>query len=400
MSLITLNMEDGLLIGSVSHGSDHSAGPVEVIRGYFAGGVGEVIRSCLDIGIKRHHHIESIGSKGQPLNGFDVIRTVIVNLNQGHKVIAVDADGTVGTPHIAFPVSGIRVVWCSLEVGGEDIFHIFNGDFLFRHHAPWNIVRIWCEICGRAIPAPCARIQAAAHIPCTWGIVDVVGIVMTAKSISWVENAVHSQIQVIFLNKILQICRAHIFFLLGKGIFQVELVDTKLIRHDHIDIIRYFAGYPVMTADGFKPPDFIGILKSNAVHFISAVLFKQAAEALNPFTGTANIRQDQAYNIFLTDTALGFFMSIFRGLINNQWISAKHSWIGSDGFCGCHGHIGFIDAAGCPDTIAFKGVGYSGITHRIVRKVDFHMGKDRYVFAGLLIRVNHHVFLRGKSAGR
>ena len=213
MFLITLNMEDGLLIGSVSHGSDHSAGPVEVIRGYFAGCVGEVIRSCLDIGIKRHHHIESIGSKGQPLNGFDVIRTVIVNLNQGHKVIAVDADGTVGTPHIAFPVSGIRVVWCSLEVGGEDIFHIFNGDFPFRNHAPWNIVGIWCEICSRAIPAPCARIQAAAHIPCTRCIVNVVGIIMAAKSISWIENAVHSQIQVIFLNKIFQIGGAHVFLL-------------------------------------------------------------------------------------------------------------------------------------------------------------------------------------------
>ena len=86
---------------------------------------------------------------------------------------------------------------------------------------------------------------------------------MTAKSISWVENAVHSQIQVIFLNEILQIRRAHIFFLLGKSIFQIKLVDTKLIWHDHIDIIRYFAGDPMMTADGFKPPDFIGILKSN-----------------------------------------------------------------------------------------------------------------------------------------
>ncbi len=66
----------------------------------------------------------------------------------GHKVTAVHADGNVGTPHIAFPVSGIRVVWCSLEVGGEDIFHIFNGDFSFRNHAPWNIVGIWCEICS------------------------------------------------------------------------------------------------------------------------------------------------------------------------------------------------------------------------------------------------------------
>jgi len=155
-----------------------------------------------------------------------------------------------------------------------------------------------------------------------------------------------------------------------------------------------------MTADGFKPPDFIGILKSNAVHFISAVLFKQAAEALNPFTGTANIRQDQAYNIFLTDTALGFFMSIFRGLINNQWISAKHSWIGSDGFCGCHGHIGFIDAAGSPDTVAINCIGNSGIAHRIIRKVDLYVREDRDVFARLFIRMNDHIFFGCKFAGR
>ena len=81
------------------------------------------------------------------------------------------------------------------------------------------------------------------------------------------------------------------------------------------DIIRYFAGYPVMTADGFKPPDLLRILKSNAVHFISAVLFKQAAEAFDTFTGTANIRQNQAYNIFLADTAFNLFLFIFGRLI-------------------------------------------------------------------------------------
>ena len=112
-----------------------------------------------------------------------------------------------------------------------------------------------------------------------------------------------------------------------------------------------------MTADSLKPPDLLRILKSNAVHFISAILLKQTAEAFDTFTGTANIRQNQAYNIFLADTAFNLFLSIAGRLINNQWISAKHSWIGSDGFCGCHGHIGFIDAAGCPDTIAFKAAG-------------------------------------------
>ena len=155
-----------------------------------------------------------------------------------------------------------------------------------------------------------------------------------------------------------------------------------------------------MTADGFKPPDFIRILKSDAVHFISAVLFKQAAKAFDTFTGAADIRQNKAYDIFFADTAFDFFLSIFGRMIDNQWISTQNSGIGSDGFGGGHGNIGFIDAAGGPDTFAFKGIWYSGITHRIVRKVDFHMGKDRYVFAGLLIRVNHHVFLRGKSAGR
>ncbi len=39
-----------------------------------AGCVGEIIRSGLDIGIKRHHHVESVGSKCKPLNSFDVIR--------------------------------------------------------------------------------------------------------------------------------------------------------------------------------------------------------------------------------------------------------------------------------------------------------------------------------------
>ena len=223
---------------------------------------------------------------------------------------------------------------------------------------------------------------------------------MAAESISRIENAVHSQIQMVFFNKIFQIGRTHIFFLLGKSIFQIELVNTKLIWHDYIDIIRHFAGHPVMTADSLKPPDLLRILKSNAVHFISAILLKQTAEAFDTLSGTVNIWQYKADDVFFTNTAFDFFLSVFGRLINNERVCTKYSWVGSDGFGGGHGNIGFIDAAGCPDTIAFKGVGYSGITHRIVRKVDFHMGKDRYVFAGLLIRVNHHVFLRGKSAGR
>ena len=125
----------------VGHGGNHSAGPVEVIRGYFARWVlEEVIWCCLDIGIERHHHVESIGSKGQPLNGFDVIRTIVVNLNQRHKVIAVDTDGTVSPAYCFPPVSGIRGRMVFPGSGRRDIFHIFNGDFPFRNHAPWNIV--------------------------------------------------------------------------------------------------------------------------------------------------------------------------------------------------------------------------------------------------------------------
>ena len=213
MFLITLNMEDRFLIGSVCHSSDHSAGPVEVVCGDVAGCVGEIIRSCLDICVKWHHDVESVGCKCKPLDGLDIIRTIIINLNQRHKVIAVNADRTVGATHIALSVSGIRVVRGSLEMRRENIFHILYSNFLFRHHAPWNIVGIWCEVGSRTVPAPCARIQAAAHIPCTRCIVNVVGIIMAAKSISWIENAVHSQIQVIFLNKIFQIGGAHVFLL-------------------------------------------------------------------------------------------------------------------------------------------------------------------------------------------
>ena len=282
----------------------------------------------------------------------------------------------------------------------ENIFHILYSNFLFRHHAPWNIVGIWCEVGNRTVPAPCVRIQAATHIPCTWGIVNMIRIVMTAESISRIENAVHSQIQMVFFNKIFQIGRTHIFFLFGKSIFQIELVNTKLIWHDYIDIIRHFAGHPVMTADSLKPPDLLRILKSNAVHFISAILLKQTAEAFDTLSGTVNIWQYKADDVFFTNTAFDFFLSVFGRLINNERVCTKYSWVGSDGFCGGHGNIGFIDAAGCPDAVAFKGVGYSGITHRIVRKVDFHMGKDRYVFAGLPIRMNDHIFFWCKFAGR
>ena len=59
------------------------------------------------------------------------------------------------------------------------------------------------------------------------------------------------------------------------GMFTPDLSDENGEPINILGIIRYFFGNPVMSSNGFKPPDFIFILKSNTVHFIGTVCFKQ-----------------------------------------------------------------------------------------------------------------------------
>ena len=125
----------------------------------------------------------------------------------------------------------------------------------------------------------------------------MVGIVMAAERISRIENILRlslradGKVQMMLCHKFLHVRGAHIFLLFRQGILDIEPVDAQLVGHHHICLVRHSSGNPVMSADGFQPPDFIHILESNAIHLVSTVLFQQAAQALYTFPSVVNIRK-------------------------------------------------------------------------------------------------------------
>ena len=72
-----------------------------------------------------------------------------------------------------------------------------------------------------------------------------------------------------------------------------------------------------MSANGFKPPDLILILKSDTVHFIGTILLQQAAKPLYAFSCRMNIGKGQINDILFPDAASFLFPAVSCRLINN-----------------------------------------------------------------------------------
>ena len=140
---------------------------------------------------------------------------------------------------------------------------------------------------------------------------------MASEGISWIQNTVHREIQMVFFDKFFQVRGAHIFFLFAQRIFQIKGIDAQLVRHYHIHIIRHFSCHPVMSADRLQPPDLVSILESDSVIFICAIRFQKLSQPGNTLAGALNIRKHQAHDVFLSDTTRYFFLTVFCRLINH-----------------------------------------------------------------------------------
>ena len=161
---------------------------------------------------------------------------------------------------------------------GQDIFHILDSDLFLRNHAPRQIVGNRCKISKRTVPAIGVRIQIPLHKPCPGCVVYMICIVMTAEDIPRIQRTVHRKVQMVGFDKFFQICRAEEIFLFSVSIFQIKAVDSELVWHHDINLIRHSSCHPVMSSDGFQPPDLVFILKSDSVHLICPVLLQQAAK--------------------------------------------------------------------------------------------------------------------------
>ena len=175
------------------------------------------------------------------------------------------------------------------------------------------------------------------------------------------------------LYEFFQIRRAHIFPLLPEGIGKIKSVDSKLVRHNHIDIIRHSARHPVMSADRLQPPDLILILKRDAVHLIGSVLLQQASQTSDAFSRAADVRKHETHKVFLTDPSADLRLTVLCLLIYHQRIRAEHTRIRGDRLRRRHGNMCLIHAARRPDAFSVDRVRHCRVAHRLLRQLDLHM---------------------------
>ena len=228
----------------------------------------------------------------------------------------------------------------------------------------------------------------------------MVAVAVGAEDVAGIEGAVHGRVEVIDFNKLLEAGAAHEVLLCAIGIVKVKGIDTKLVGHYDIGIIRYAARHPVMSADGFEPPDFVDVLEGDAVHFIGAIRLMQHAEALDTFAGRVNIRQSDGDEVLFTDSSGNLFFTILCGLIDDQRIGGENTFIGRECLRCRHGDVGIVDACRCPYAFNRRiGLRHACIAHRIVRQSDGQMRDDRVIGARLLVGLDDDVALGREASG-
>ena len=190
--------------------------------------------------------------------------------------------------------------------------------------------------------------------------------------------SVNAQIEVILFGEILQSLRAHKLILFAVSVFEIEVVETELVRHNYIVIVRHSSCHPIVSADSFEPPNFIFILKCDSVHFICSVLFKKCAESFDTFSCGVDVWKSDCNHIFFADSAESFFdITVFARFSDSLYIfykriRRKHSFICCKRFGCSHRNILFVNAESPPNSFVFYRIRHTCVSHRIVRQIDFN----------------------------
>ena len=275
--LVTLDGVGGGSEGTVAQGGDDAVDPVEVLGGHAGGGVFEVGRRHIHVREERHQRIERVGTVSDPLHGAGGLRTVRANLHHRKLALAVDADRTVHVACALITKLTIRVERRALIVRAQHVLDVLDGHLALRLASPRDVIGSGLVIGVRAVPHLVIRVEEALHVPGARGVVHVVGVGMGAEGVARVERrgVLHGEVEMVGLDEFGQIGGAHVLVLLAQSVLKVEFVDTELVRHGHVGLVRHALGDPVMAAHGFQPPDLVGIGEGDAVHLVSAELLEQ-----------------------------------------------------------------------------------------------------------------------------
>ena len=273
----------------------------------------------------------------------------------------------------------------SLVVPGQDVFDVLHCDLFFRHQTPGQVIAVGGEIGLRSGPGKGIRVQLLQDPPCAGCVIGMIRIIVASESIPGIEGflRIHPQVQAVVLHECLQVRRADEVF----RIAEIKEVDPQLVGDHGIGIIRKTTGHPVVSANGFQPPDVFAVAEADAVHFIGPILLQQGSQTQAAFLCGSDIRQDDGHKILLADAAF------------HQRIGSLDPGIGGDGLRGSHRHVRCIDPSRSPFPFILHGVGNTGIGHGIIRKFDGDFGNHRGIAPGLVLGKDRHEFLRGIASG-
>ena len=254
----------------------------------------------------------------------------------------------------------------------------------------------------RAVPHLVVRVEEALHVPGARGVVHVVGVGVGAEGIARVErgSVLHREVQMVGFDEFGKVFGTHVRFLVTQSVLKVEFVDTELVRHGHVGLVRHALGNPVMAAHSFQPPDFVGVGEGDAIHLVGAEFLKQRAEALDALACGLDIRQHDGQEVLFADAAGHLGLIALGRRVFHERVGAEHALVGGQGFGGAHRHVRLVDAGLAPNTFLEVRVRHGGVLQRVVRQGDGQVGDHRLVFARLFLRLHDDEALRVELAVR
>ena len=192
-----------------------------------------------------------------------------------------------------------------------------------------------------------------------------------------------------------QVGGAHVVGLGALSVIQVKAVDTQLVGHGHIGIVRHALGDPVVTADGLEPPDLVHVAKGDAVVLVSAIALEQVAQDAHAVAGGLGIRQHQGHHVLLAqatgpcrDVSVLAFVAL-GGYVVDERVGAADALVGGERLgCG-HANIELVEAGLGPDAVARDNIGDARVAHGVIGQFNGQVTQDARVDARLLVGMHN-----------
>ena len=370
--LVALNGVGRGAEGAIAQGGDDAVGPVEVLGRHAGGGVLKVGGRGVHVREERYQRVERVGAVCHPLDGAGGLRAVRADLHHRELALAVDADRAVHVAGALIAQLAVRIERGALVVGAQHVLDILDGHLALRLTGPRDVVGGGLVVGVRAVPHLVVRVEEALHVPGARGVVHVVGVGVGAEGIARVErgSVLHREVQMVGFDEFGKVFGTHVRFLVTQSVLKVEFVDTELVRHGHVGLVRHALGNPVMAAHSFQPPDFVGVGEGDAIHLVGAEFLKQRAEALDALACGLDIRQHDGQEVLFADAAGHLGLIALGRRVFHERVGAEHALVGGQGFGGTHRHVRLVDAGLAPNTFLEVRVRHGGVLQRVVRQGD------------------------------